>query len=358
MKDIQTYELQSTSKVTAAVTDIELGESDGLTRKVLRASVLDNPKNGEKQVAMAIVHQRRAKPDVGWEDLGGPGLNNLKAGQSVKMPLDRPQTRELFEHLANLYAAAQAGVSPGRTVLAVSEAEALIAVDANRGQLIEQLLEQDHAEEVWQALVDTDPDLATKMAQSRVIQTREETVREFEESLSTEKDEEYWQRLLARNTWIFGNCYTGRIGERRINTASTLDHPLIADDGGLEVVEIKKPGFPFWALSREGHPYLYRGKYRVPHGELRGAIAQASNYIFELEREIDSREWAKQHDGILPLKPRCLIVHGRSDDWTEDDLKAFRLLNDSLHGITVITFDHLLVRAKQCLRVFESPIQG
>jgi hypothetical protein len=87
----------------------------------------------------------------------------------------------------------------------------------------------------------------------------------------------------------------------------------------------------------------------VPHHELYGAIAQLSHYILQAEKQVDSKDYISDHQGAVPLKPRGVVVHGRSSTWTEDHWSALRLLNDELHGIQVITFDHLLERAKRSL---------
>ena len=60
----------------------------------------------------------------------------------------------------------------------------------------------------------------------------------------------------------------------------------------------------------------------------------------------------------MPLKSRGVVVHGRNDTWTKAHWYAFRLLNDELHGIQVITFDHLLERAKKSLDMFRPPAEG
>lgn len=229
----------------------------------------------------------------------------------------------------------------------------VVVTDQNSAQYIKELLEKGYSEELWQALVETDPDLATKLSLSRIYESRKALVEQMEEKIDQDENEEYWQQLLAENRWIFGNSYIGIIGERRTNISSTLDHPLITEDGYLEIVEIKKPSFPFWKKTRSGESYLYRDKYLVPNAELQCAISQGSNYIYETEQEMDSRSWAETHDGIYPLKPKCLIVHGRSNDWGDLESQSFRLLNDRLHGISVITFDHLILRAKQTLELFK-----
>lgn len=229
----------------------------------------------------------------------------------------------------------------------------VIVTNQNSAHYISELLSKGYTEDVWNSLIELNPDLATKLSLSRIYESRKAVVEEMEVKVELDQNEEYWQQLLAENRWIFGNSYIGIIGERRTNISSTLDHPLITEDGYLEIVEIKKPSFPFWKKTSTGENFLYRDKYLVPHGELQCAITQGSNYIHETEREMDSRSWAETHDGIYPLKPKCLVIHGRSNDWRDLESQSFRLLNDRHHGISIITFDHLILRAKQTLELFK-----
>ncbi|MCK5126680.1 MAG: DUF4263 domain-containing protein [candidate division Zixibacteria bacterium] len=346
--------MNSTSPTSSQIGDIEIGISKyGLTRKVLRAEVVKNNKAPHNTVKIAIVHQRRGKKEDEWEDLGGPQLSQLHAGEAAKIQLDTKQTKELHEHLSALYRIGEDGIRRGTTVLEIHDEDEVISTDVGRARVIEKLLKGDYSEEIWQALVDENPTLATKMSLARIYEERKQVLSAFEHDIDRDLPEKHWQKFLEQNRWIFGSSYIGRIGETRINIKSTLDHPLITEDGHLEIVEIKKPTFPFWRKNKDGSNFQYRDKYLVPHSELVCALSQGTNYILEVEREMDKRTWADTHDGIYPIKPKCLVVHGRSSGWGDLESTAYRVFNDSLHGITVITFDHLLLRARQIIELFK-----
>src|SRR3989344_4740959 len=121
----------------------------------------------------------------------------------------------------------------------------------------------------------------------------------------------------------------------------------------MDIAEIKKPGLPFWTLSRNGGYYKYRGKFLVPNAELQGVLAQVTKYILQAEKKVNDVEYIKDHGGIVPLKPRGVVVHGRSNDWGIDDWGAFRLLNDELHTVQILTFDQLQKQAERMLAVME-----
>lgn len=49
------------------------------------------------------------------------------------------------------------------------------------------------------------------------------------------------------------------------------------------------------------------------------------------------------------VEPRCTLIYGRSNDWKKDQQEAFRILNTSYHNLTIMTYDHVLDRAKRIL---------
>ena len=164
--------------------------------------------------------------------------------------------------------------------------------------------------------------------------------------------ESYWKEFLKANKWIFGSSYIDIIQEDRLDTHHYTDIPFVVEGGFMDIVELKKPSFPFWTLDKNGSIFLYRGKFPVAHPQLQGAIAQLSGYILQAEKQVDSADFSRDHNDVIPLKPRGIVVHGRSNIWSQDHWQAFRLLNDELHGIQVITFDHLLQRARKSLEGF------
>lgn len=115
-----------------------------------------------------------------------------------------------------------------------------------------------------------------------------------------------------------------------------------AYDGFLDVVEIKRPdgGMNFWSPTMDHENY-------VPSTDLTKSITQASRYIYEVEREANSVKFLERVGGVKTVKPRCILVFGRSNDWNEKQAEAYRILNDSFHNLTVLTYDHVLARARR-----------
>ncbi len=68
----------------------------------------------------------------------------------------------------------------------------------------------------------------------------------------------------------------------------------------------------------------------------------------------NSIDFLERVDGTKTVKPQCLLVYGRSNDWDENELKALRILNASYHQLHIMTYDQLLIRAKQLLGIKEN----
>ena len=146
-------------------------------------------------------------------------------------------------------------------------------------------------------------------------------MREFESMLSYDRREHDWQRWFAKNDWILGSDFVRVLDERHIDPDNIADYLVQAYDGFLDIIEIKRPGggLRFWAPSLD-HANC------IPSTDLIKAITQASTYIFEVEREINSQKFFERVGEVKTVKPRCVLVFGRSNNWGERERRSFRIL--------------------------------
>jgi hypothetical protein len=181
-------------------------------------------------------------------------------------------------------------------------------------------------------------ELAAGLAQAR----RARAVHEFERMLSRDLTESPWQSWFQKNSWVLGSQFVKVLDERQIDPQHISDFLMQAYDGFLDVVEIKRPqgGQRFWAASTD------HGNH-VPSSDLTKALAQAARYIYEVEREANSVKFVQRVGGVRTVKPRCTLIFGRSNDWNEGQCEAYRILNASYHNLTVLTYDHVLARARR-----------
>jgi hypothetical protein len=176
------------------------------------------------------------------------------------------------------------------------------------------------------------------------LQTRARirAVSEFEKMLGQNLVEQKWQEWFTRNDWVLGSEFVEILDQRAIDTAHIADFLMRAYDGFLDIIEIKRPepGMRFWA-SGQNHGNC------VPSTDLTKAITQAMRYIYEVELEANSAKFLKTVGNVKAVKPRCVLIFGRSLEWSDDEKETYRILNSSYHNLTIMTYDHVLERARR-----------
>lgn len=224
------------------------------------------------------------------------------------------------------------------------EVEKFIPIDNNESK---KLLEK------FKSIVGSDEEIAVQLLESGVFSDnislviesikRKTALDEFDEAIDKNYAESYWQDWFEKNKWILGSEYLKILDERTIDSNNIADYLMEAFDGFLDVVEIKKPnGLKFWMESLDHNNY-------VPSSDLIKAITQCQNYLYEIERESNSAKFLERTQGTKIIKPRCLLVFGRSKNWNDRQKEAYRVLNSSFNQINILTYDHLLARAKNIM---------
>lgn len=173
---------------------------------------------------------------------------------------------------------------------------------------------------------------------------RAKAIDDFAEMIHQDLVENDWQKWFQENSWVLGSEFVRVLDERSIDVQNISDFLMQAYDGFLDVVEIKRPegNLQFWAANRD-HGNL------IPATDLIKAITQASKYIYEVERESNSVKFLERVNHVRTIKPRGILIYGRSHDWTTDEKEAFRILNSNFHNLSIMTYDHVLERAKQMI---------
>jgi hypothetical protein len=352
------------------VSDRILSESM-MTRKVLRAELVDNPNNPNAAVRIAIIHQRKKKEDE-WQDVPAEPLTRLKAGEQAKMSFTTSETLRLFEELqalSKIYS--EKGILWGTKKVIVGIDTEVLKLSPERKKVIQALLDQNHSNEVWEEIVEKQPNLATKLGLARLQCERAKALAEFDTSLRDNRNEGYWQQFFERNTWIFGyglryqflhtiqpqphyggSAVTGKGGERG-------DY-LTASSGAMRftvLVEIKKPTTEL-LCNKE-----YRNGVLAPSDELAGAISQL---------QINCRKWELEGAGleqnveilrdvnIYTISPKGILVVGSTHQLVDNDRRnSFELLRRNTINPEVLTFDELHQRAQYIVQQSspEAPIQ-
>jgi hypothetical protein len=223
-------------------------------------------------------------------------------------------------------------------------------------------------------LMSTDPDLL----RLQQLYERQESVEAFE-ALVTNDDatESDFQKHFEDNKWLIGlaldtHLFTS-VNEDKleqvttgfsVNGAGKRVDALLKTAGVIRSIafaEIKKP------TTDLIDPPRYRSEVWAPSRELGGAVAQLQQTIHKaLESITHSRLDVRDANGakkesLYAYAPRGFIVAGRLDEFfapsgevQEYRFRAFESFRRSISGITILTYDEVLARAKAAIELESS----
>ncbi|MBP6945359.1 DUF4263 domain-containing protein [Patescibacteria group bacterium] len=356
--DEETYQLTSTSSSSMRVNDRVIQET-GMTRKILRATVVENPKNPLAGFKVALVHQRKKTSDQ-WEDAAAINLSALKAGEGVRLDLNSEATLKLFTELQSLQAiSSEYGVQFGQKIIEVQK------IDSAQADKVRKLISDQYPSEMLQLLDEKHPELISKLAAIKIQQERKGTLKEFQASLKQEFPESYWQKFFETNPWIFGYGLRYQFLKPAIEGQPHYGAKNIQGTGGQEgdflqtteaavrftvLVEIKKPQTPL--LKDE-----YRnGSWRVSD-EIVGGVSQLQNNCRTWDVSGSRQEENLEHlKNTYTVEPKAILVVGNSNELDSHAKRtSFELFRRNLHNPDLLTFDELYERAKFIVENNEIP---
>jgi hypothetical protein len=354
-REIKEYQIRQLAKNVAETPWLIFPGENILTRRAIKLSFIKDQGDPTKFVGVhaQLLYQKKKGEKDPWPSKM-VDLRKVPRNFGFKFSLDSAQTLELVQALQDAYSIGSGVLNTGkRTVLRGIGKNEVVITEKNKAQILEKLSGSLTEEELGGLLSQNIEAISTDLALARLYHDRRNKLKELEEELERNRNESFWQKFLKDNSWVFGTACVKFLSERRIDTHHTTDYPVETEGGFMDIIEIKTPDAPFWALDRSGNYFKYRSKHLIPNSELQGAIAQTTKYIVQAEKKVDSREYIDDHGGVIPLKPRGLVIHGRSKAWGVEEWESFRLLNDVLHNVQVITFDHLLKQGERILAVMQ-----
>lgn len=289
-----------------------------------------------KAILMKIPHEHSDIQDISLK-VGRYKLpfDNLESTHpKSELTLDNDELNALIEYISKNYQPINLGSGE------------YINVSDNNSELIKD----------FKKLIDNSSDIAKILIENEILTKnvfiaatsikKRDSLNEFEEKLQEELSEKYWQDWFTSNKWVLGSDFAQIIDERNIDTENIADYIMRAFDGFVDLVEIKKPNrLHFWSASKDHDNY-------VPSPDLIKAITQCLNYIRAIEQEANSAKFIERTKSKV-IKPRCILIYGRSNDWNEEQREAYRILNAAYNQISILTYDHLLMRAKNVLGIID-----
>ena len=346
------YTTQSSHATSDIVTPFVLEQSN-TTRKVAYAKLVNNPNDKDAYVHCTIIHERKSLRGT-WKPVESINLATLKSGEGVRLDLSCAATKVLKKALDASYAVGKDGLPKGHQSLVVGSEDEVVFINGREKEYIKKLIDGNYGEDIWKQLVESNPDLATKLSYAQIQASRKTELEKFESALSQDHDESYWQKLLSEDDWIFGYglsyyCLTMLnqqvlVGGKDImNRNGQLVDFLAASEGHARyvvLVEIKKPSTPLLGSKCRNHAFPISS-------DLADAVAQVQGYIDAWGTNLTSGRYDYERDNNLTTaKPRGILVIGNTSELDSTDKKrSFELFRKGLNQVDIITYDELLQRA-------------
>lgn len=345
------YWVYGTPRRTAVGQGMELSRTS-TTRRFLLWERL------ESKLKITLVHQRKSSTGE-WKNEPSPPMTTLKAGEAKKFILDFEETQKLSDHLQNLYAIVeQVRVKSGASHLVVAPDSEVIVTNRNRATIIKSLLAKGYSDDLWRALVQTDPDLATRLSFARIHGERLRALQEFERNLKLNQSETWWQNFFNGNDWIFGYGLNYKILES-VQTQPSYGGANFTGRGMQRgdylrrtealikftvLLEIKKPNTELFG------PTQYRNGAWELNKQLTGGVSQVQVNCSKWEKEgsqtEDNRE-ALLKEQIFTVQPKGILVIGHTNQLSEISKRnSFELFRRNTVNPEIMTFDELFERAK------------
>lgn len=368
--------IKSTSRSSAECSDIVLREGT-TARLIFRPELVENPNDATAAVRGTFIYQRKGPKDL-WENSATIPLSGLKKGEGFRLELHAGEVLNLFREIAALYRLhAKEGIPFGVTELVpVDSAVASLAalprnevrtyLSANRAvgeELLSSLLswaaELDDPASLVPRLVSLGPSALSSLNVAVGLESLKQALRTWDANASN-ADEEFWQQALTEHSFVLeqvfswptmvvkGKAYVG--GKSVLNTGGNIVDFLVRNylTSNAALVEIKTP-----ATKLLARPYR-DGVYNVSE-HLGGAVMQALNYRFSLQREFYSLKHGLP-GGLEAFEPRCVVIIGTTAELQgdEDKLRSLELYRSHSPSVAVITFDELFEKTRRLVNVLES----
>lgn len=285
-------------------------------------------------------------------------FNSLHENEGIKIQLKTDALEKLFISVQQLKDILEKdGIQFGTHKYGIVNEDALIVDDDNKARIIQKLLEADYGEDVWIQLSEANPDIATKLANSKIQENRTSVLAQFEAMLADDTlSESDWQSFFEDNTWIFGYGLKYQIlkiiqtqpayGGTGVNGAGAQRGDFLAATEAETkytcLVEIKKP------TTNLLQAQSYRnGVYGISQ-ELSGAVSQVQVNCAKWEitgsRTDENRE---SLTGYQTIAPKGLLIVGHTRELDSLAKKnSFERFRQEMRSPEIITYDELYERAK------------
>jgi hypothetical protein len=360
---------RSTSPRTSKINEIVLREGK-LSRLVFIPTLVQNEKNPDAGINGDFVYQRKAAKDT-WIDVRSIPLNSLKSGEGYTLRLKAAELLRLYESLKVAYRFREEKGTPrgertwietplsglrnlGYTTVAEFFDSDSESTDSFIAKVIKWLATSPQAVDAVQRMMGVGqlPDLNARLG----LASLKATLAIWKQNQDS-NDEDLWQNLLEERVYVLSQVlsfplviirnkpYLG--GKGIDNTGGKYSDFLAANalTRSAVIVEIKTPLTPLLCGGYRDDVYAFSG-------ELSGAIAQV------LQQRRTFLDNPQLHEQISPAGICCIVVAGHIGRQLADATmkENFDLQRQSLHGVTVLSYDELFRKIEDLIGLIEAPV--
>jgi len=158
---------------------------------------------------------------------------------------------------------------------------------------------------------------------------------------SGENSEITYQKWCEKHFWVFGNAVVMNEEIRSISRSDNIDLLLKNIMGFSDILEIKRPNMKVLIKDKSHNTYHFSS-------EVSSAIGQCHRYMDAIH--YNAQKGLDDYPDILAYHPRTTILIGRSNNYSANANRALYGLNARMNGISVMTYDNLIVRAENLLK--------
>jgi len=317
-----------------------------------------------------FVYQRKKIKDD-WIDIDKVPLSSLKADDNFQLPLAAGELWKLLKEVVPLYRfTRREGVPLGKTELikvdsalldllpeAETDLRAFLSAHRNEpAKALRTILQWFSKQPTAEKLLGEGAELPELNSLIGLANLRT-TLKTWRENASN-GDEEFWQRLFARHSYVFsqlfahpvivikGKAYVG--GKSIFNTGGNIVDFLLRTETteAAILVEIKTPQTPLLG------PRYREGAY-PPSGQLTGSISQVLEYAESWATEF--RSLTRPEDCLTVPVSQGIVIIGNAGKELCDDAKkrSFERFRDRLMGVRIVTFDEVFRRIEGLISLLE-----
>lgn len=296
-------------------------------------------------------------PDGSFEEPVPINFNSIHENEGIKITLPTDAVNVLFQRLKELRKLLEEkGVHYGTHEFTIVDENSLVINDHTKAKAIEQLINSNYEEDVWEVLNREKPTIASRLANVKIHEDRKGALDIFCNMLNEDLPEDEWQKFFENNQWIFGyglryqflnviqsqpnyggTTVTGRGGQRGdfLTASSALTKYTC-------LVEIKKPSTTLLQNN------AYRNGVWAISSELSGAISQIQVNCAQWEMSGSKNEENREKLGeLVTVSPKGIVVVGSTSEldlWSKRN--SFERYRRELHNPEIITYDELFERAR------------